>query len=81
MPCTSENTVGSQAYRPNMTVNRPLRTSLARVLAHLAAPVVDWLAFHRQRRRLTDLDDRMLRDIGISRADATHLRPAPRRRR
>ena len=34
--------------------------------------VVGWLERHRQRRTLRQLDDRMLRDVGLTRFDAEH---------
>ncbi len=36
-----------------------------------------WQVRARQRRRLLELDDRLLRDIGISRADAQRLADRP----
>ena len=49
--------------------------SLARVLrsagARLVLALLRWQELAQQRRRLLSLDDRMLKDIGISRADAT----------
>jgi uncharacterized protein YjiS (DUF1127 family) len=43
----------------------------------LARRLARWYELHRQRRLLLSLDDRLLRDIGISRADARKeaLRP------
>jgi uncharacterized protein YjiS (DUF1127 family) len=43
---------------------------LARCLARAIEAVAIWLDRSRQRRRLGELDDRMLRDIGLTRADA-----------
>ncbi|RLA37661.1 MAG: hypothetical protein DRR03_02085 [Gammaproteobacteria bacterium] len=39
-------------------------------VANLFAVVVTWHERSRQRRQLLDLDDRLLKDVGISRADA-----------
>ncbi len=39
--------------------------------------LVTWQERDRQRRHLASLDDRMLRDIGISRADAEHEAAIP----
>lgn len=36
----------------------------------LRALLREWVRRWRQRRRLEDLDDRMLRDVGVTRADA-----------
>ena len=44
----------------------PLRAGLARVVARL----LDWHELARQRQALAALDDHMLKDIGLSRADA-----------
>ena len=43
-----------------------LRDGLARVVARL----LDWQELARQRQALAALDDHMLKDIGLSRADA-----------
>lgn len=53
---------------------RPARSSAAAaapgLLRRIAATLATWQARHRQRRELRELDDRLLRDIGISRAAA-----------
>ena len=43
-----------------------------RYLVPLAERLLAMLETHRQRRALLALDDRLLRDIGLSRADAEH---------
>lgn len=43
--------------------------SLATTLARFAGRFGDWQDRARQRRHLAELDDRLLRDIGLSRAD------------
>jgi uncharacterized protein YjiS (DUF1127 family) len=58
-PASSTSTAGRDAP-PS------LRVALARTGALLRA----WIARSRQRRALADLDDRLLRDVGIDRAAA-----------
>ena len=48
---------------------RPRRRSLPRLVTAAGAAVIRWLERSHQRRALQRLDDRMLRDIGLSRAD------------
>jgi len=55
---TPQAALGEFARRVTRTLNAASDTFL------------DWQERHRQRRALSKLDDRMLRDIGISRADA-----------
>ena len=50
----------------------PPRSALRRTLAALAGHYGAWISITRQRRALADLDDRLLRDVGISRYDAAH---------
>lgn len=45
------------------------RRSPFRLVAAAGAAVIRWLERSQQRRALQRLDDRMLRDIGLSRAD------------
>ena len=40
------------------------------IITHLILKLLRWLELIEQRRRLLQLDDRMLKDIGVSRADA-----------
>jgi len=47
-----------------------LRTGLAGGFSRLRATLELWGARHRQRRQLSLLDDRLLRDIGLDRATA-----------
>jgi uncharacterized protein YjiS (DUF1127 family) len=44
---------------------------MARVVTHGAVRVLAWQDRARSRRQLANLDDHLLRDIGISRADMT----------
>ena len=66
---------------------RPARPSLlARIGSTLSGAVSafeSYLEFRRQRRELRGLDDRMLKDIGLSRADIMRIKPSrnPRRHR
>jgi uncharacterized protein YjiS (DUF1127 family) len=53
--------------RHGMPPARTLRAAGARLILILAR----WQELARQRRSLLSLDDRMLKDIGITRADAT----------
>jgi len=48
----------------------PLAPTLRRAGVWLALALLHWQDLARQRRRLRGLDDRMLKDIGITRADA-----------
>ena len=48
----------------------PRRVSATAVATHLLSRALLWLEVRRQRRQLQSLSDAMLRDIGLSRADA-----------
>jgi uncharacterized protein YjiS (DUF1127 family) len=48
----------------------PLARTLRRAGVWLALALLHWQELAQQRRRLLALDDRMLKDIGITRADA-----------
>ncbi len=53
--------------------DRPaLGTNLANVARRLFDTLLDWQERQRQRRSLMALDDRLLKDLGISRLDAQH---------
>jgi len=62
----------SQLAFPTRTTTAfaPRGASLATVAAQLLNRAILWLEVRRQRRQLQGLSDAMLRDIGLSRADA-----------
>jgi uncharacterized protein YjiS (DUF1127 family) len=57
--------------------NFPARSGLRRTLMALAARAEAGLSRSRQRRALADLDDRLLRDIGVTAYDATQEADKP----
>ena len=48
----------------------PSRSSASSLLRHCGAVLGTWMARVRQRRALRKLDDRLLADVGLTRADA-----------
>ena len=50
----------------------PPQSSLRRTLARIAGRCGAWIERGRSRRALAELDDRLLRDIGVTRFDASH---------
>lgn len=51
---------------------RPTRAKAGSLAVRLFDQVAAWLERSRQRRHLGELDDRLLRDIGVSRAEVEH---------
>lgn len=51
---------------------REFTRSLQRLTVSAFATLREWEERMRQRRRLSELDDRMLTDIGLTRADVSH---------
>lgn len=64
MACTSETISLRIAH------DRKTRLSMRDRMEHLWYRLEQWRERSRQRRALLNLDDRLLRDIGVSRADA-----------
>ena len=62
---TSAALVASQTRSPV----RPLGQALHRVALYIVTTLHVWQGRARQRRELQQLDDRMLKDIGLTRAD------------
>jgi uncharacterized protein YjiS (DUF1127 family) len=65
---TTFGTRRSQFYRPRPTFGAVALGSLAGLLETLQ----HWLDLRQQRRALTLLDDRMLKDVGLSQIDVDH---------
>jgi len=57
--------------------NFPAHSGLRRTLMAMAAHAEACLSRSRQRRALAELDDRLLRDIGVTAYDATHEASKP----
>lgn len=55
----------------------PPRSTLRRVTMAIVALAEHWASRARQRRALSRLDDRLLRDIGVSPYDAAHEADKP----
>ena len=51
---------------------REFARTLQRFAAQVLATVLEWQERARQRYRLAELDDRMLKDIGLTRADVAN---------
>lgn len=56
---------------------RPLSLLLLGLPRPTLPPIARWIAVTRERRRLAALDDRTLRDIGITREQALHEATQP----
>jgi uncharacterized protein YjiS (DUF1127 family) len=50
----------------------PPQSSIRRALVRMAGHCGTWIDISRQRRVLAELDDHLLRDIGITRYDVAH---------
>jgi uncharacterized protein YjiS (DUF1127 family) len=57
---------------PRSGLAHALAAGLAPALTRAVEAPVDWVARMRDRRQLAALSDAMLKDIGVSRADAEH---------
>jgi uncharacterized protein YjiS (DUF1127 family) len=69
---TSSYNVQAVVVTPETSLyGRELTQMLKRVAAHIFTTVFEWHERARQRRRLSEIDDRMLEDIGLSRADVS----------
>jgi len=55
---------------PPLALLAGLARGTARLPSRLLAALLHWQELHRQRRELLGLDDRLLRDIGVTRAEA-----------
>jgi uncharacterized protein YjiS (DUF1127 family) len=66
-------------------LTKPERPSLlSRILGSVSGlmdGIETYMEFRRQRRELQRLDDRMLKDIGLSRGDVMRIQPAHRAKR
>jgi uncharacterized protein YjiS (DUF1127 family) len=57
---------------PQVNVDgREFARTVQRFASNIFATVLEWQERARQRHRLAELDDRMLKDIGLTRADVT----------
>lgn len=66
-----------EARIPLARLRRPARVSAGKAAARLFAQLRQWRRRARDRAQLAALDDRMLADIGISRAEAEFLADKP----
>jgi uncharacterized protein YjiS (DUF1127 family) len=74
-----------QAAHSHSMLDLVPRNGLAQIIASDLAPVLDrvieapiaWLERMRERRQLAGLNDDMLKDIGVSRADVEHVVEKP----
>ena len=57
---------------PRSGLGHSVGAGLAPVLTRAIDAPIDWVARMRDRRQLASMSDSMLKDIGISRADAEH---------
>jgi uncharacterized protein YjiS (DUF1127 family) len=57
---------------PQQVPRRAVRRWLKPTLSGVAATLYEWLRRRRDRAELATLDDRMLRDIGVSRTEVLH---------
>ena len=57
---------------PRSSLAHSVAAGLAPALQRAVEAPVDWIARMRDRRQLASLSDSMLKDIGVSRADAEH---------
>jgi uncharacterized protein YjiS (DUF1127 family) len=55
----------------------PPRSGLRRALARMAGRCGGWISIYRSRQALAQLDDRLLRDIGVTRYDAAREAAKP----
>ncbi len=62
--------------RPAVAAARPA-PGLGTLLVRLIDTLLDWQERARQRHHLSGLDDHLLRDIGLSRADVEHETAKP----
>lgn len=62
----------SRLETPGRFVSEPVSTRIATFVAVAVERVLEWQERSTQRHRLMGLDDRMLRDIGVSRSDVAH---------
>jgi uncharacterized protein YjiS (DUF1127 family) len=69
MSTASYNAQGFVATPETRLYGREFGRTAQRLAAQVFTTLLDWQERARQRRRLSELDDRLLKDIGLSRAD------------